>query len=149
MTHARASQLPLRGRVLAVDHGDRRTGLAISDALGITAQPLEAVREADEQKLLARIVELAAEREVERILVGLPLNMDGSEGPRARIARRFGERLAEETGLPVEFSDERLTSVQAGRVLAGRPGKRRRGDTDVVAAQIFLQGYLDRIARQE
>ena len=135
------------GRILAVDHGDRRSGVAISDPLGMSAQPLESIQQSHQQKLVARIAEIAAEREAVRILVGLPLNMDGSEGPRAAAARSFGASLAEATGLPVEFADERLTTVEAERVLAGQPRKVKRERTDVVAAQIFLQCYLDRAAQ--
>ncbi len=134
------------GRILAVDLGDRRTGLAISDALGVTAQPVETIREPDAELLLARIREIAAEREAGRIVVGLPLNMDGSEGPRAKRTRAFGEKLAAATDLPVEYIDERLTSVQAERALAGQPVRRKRERIDVVAAQILLQTFLDRRA---
>ena len=103
--------------------------------------------QSDEKKLVSRIVEIAAERDAALILIGLPLNMDGSEGSRASLARNFGARLAAASGLPVEFADERLTSVQAERILAGRSRAARRKRADVVAAQLFLQCYLDRTGR--
>ncbi|MBN2113822.1 MAG: Holliday junction resolvase RuvX [Acidimicrobiia bacterium] len=132
------------GRVLALDPGTRRVGLAVSDPLGITAQP-HGVLDATDPELLARIGRLAADLGVERIVVGLPVSLSGSEGPAAAAARRFAAEVAAATGLPVELRDERFTSVTAERVLveAGLTGRRRRAVRDGVAAAVLLQSYLD------
>jgi putative Holliday junction resolvase len=133
-----------RGRVLAVDPGSRRVGLAVSDPLGLTAQP-HSVLDAEAPGLIAEIGRLAAELGVERIVVGLPVSLNGSEGPAAAGARRFAAELAAGTGLPVEMFDERFTTVSAERVLvaAGLAGRRRRAVRDRVAAAVLLQAYLD------
>lgn len=133
-----------RGRVLALDPGTRRVGVAVSDPLGITAQP-HGVLDAAEPDLLGRIARLAADLEVERIVVGLPISLNGTEGPAAAAARRFAGEVAEATGLPIDFADERFTTVSAERVLqqAGLPGRRRRAVRDRLAAAILLQAYLD------
>jgi putative Holliday junction resolvase len=132
------------GRVLAVDWGRRRIGLAVSDPLGITAQglpTLEVFESADPVEAVARVVR---DREAGRVIVGLPKNMDGTEGDSAVQARRFGERLRELCQVEVVFWDERLSSVQAGRVLreGSRKERRDKGLRDQVAAQLILQGYL-------
>ena len=134
-------------RILGIDHGSRRVGVAISDALGISAHGLCVLEGADVKVLVDQIRELVHEREVDRIVVGLPLNMDGSEGPQARVVRTFVERLEQHLGgVPVETLDERLTSQQADRILdeMGVRGKRRRERRDRLAAQILLQGWLER-----
>lgn len=132
--------------ILAVDHGERRTGVAISDPLGFTAQPVELIEQPDRRLLIERVKHLVEEHHATKIVVGLPLNMDGSEGPRAEAVRGFGEALARATGLSVEYFDERLTSRQAERILAGRKRADKKKAGDVIAAQILLQCYLDRLA---
>lgn len=136
-------------RVLAIDHGERRIGLALSDPTGTFAMPLEVVE--GEDVLFERIRQLIAEKGVGRIVLGLPINMDGSIGPRARKTMEFGEHLAATFGLHVELWDERLTSVQAEKLLrmGGGSGRRRRALVDKVAAQILLQSYLDSPRRSE
>lgn len=137
-------------RLLAVDYGRRRTGVAGADPLGITAQPLEAV-EGGQETVLARIVALCAEREVDRVLLGLPLNMDGSEGSMAAEVRAFGERLRERTGRPVEFVDERLTSYEAEQQLRGlrrKKDRRDKGRIDAMAAARILADYLESRRRE-
>jgi putative Holliday junction resolvase len=131
-----------RGRILGIDHGDARTGVAVSDPLGLTAQPREVLAERDRARLVEAVARIAEELDAKRIVVGLPVNMDGSEGRRARAAREFGARLARRVDCPVGFWDERLTSVQAERALRALP-RRARAKVDVVSAQIMLQGYLD------
>jgi len=133
-----------RGRVLALDPGERRVGVAVSDPLGITAQPHD-VLNATDPGLLRRIERLAADLGVTRIVVGLPVGLSGVEGPAAVAARSFGAGVGEATGLPVEFYDERFTTVSAERVLvaAGLSGRRRRAVRDRVAAAVLLQAYLD------
>jgi len=132
------------GRVLALDPGTRRVGVAVSDPLGITAQP-HGVLDGADPKLLEEVARLAGDLGAERIVVGLPVSLNGSEGPAAAAARRFAAEVAEATGLPVDLVDERFTSVTAERVLvqAGLSGRRRRAVRDRLAAAVMLQAYLD------
>ena len=133
-------------RVLALDVGDRRIGLAVSDALGITAQGIETyTRTGDLEKDAAYIRSVAEKYRPVRLLFGMPRNMDGSEGESAQNARAFGAELAEKTGLPVDFSDERGTTITAHGFLneTNTRGKRRKATVDAVAATIILQDYLD------
>jgi putative Holliday junction resolvase len=132
------------GRVLALDPGTRRVGVAVSDPLGISAQPY-AVLDAAAPGLLGQIGRLGTELGVERIVVGLPTSLNGSEGPAAAAARRFAGEVAQATGLPVHLLDERFTTVTAERVLleAGLSRGKRRAVRDRLAATVLLQAYLD------
>ena len=134
-----------RARTLGLDYGDRRIGVALSDPLGLTAGPLLTLTRTNWKDDLARLRDLAREHHVERIVVGLPLEMDGSERERGRLARRFMDRVRGATGLPVIAWDERLTTVQAERtLLEGDVSRARRREViDQVAAVILLQAYLD------
>jgi putative Holliday junction resolvase len=130
------------GRVLAIDHGQKRSGTAISDTGRSMAFPDRVFRR--EEDLLGYVRELSDEGRIALVVVGLPLNMDGTEGPRARAVRAFCERVRGATGVPIELWDERLTSVEAAELLAEAGGRRRRGRdiVDAVAAQRILQSYL-------
>ena len=125
------------GRILALDHGTARCGCAVSDPLGTLATPLDAVERPDTRRGLAAIVQLAADREVERVVVGLPLTLAGEEGEQAAAARAFAERLADELDVPVELHDERLTTRLAERTGGG-------SDVDSRAAAHLLESYLAR-----
>jgi putative Holliday junction resolvase len=132
-------------RLLALDIGEKRIGVAVSDPSGTVASPLtvlDAPRTMATGEDLMRLIE---EYEVEAVIVGLPLSMDGSEGPQAERVRRAASRLAGFLRVPVEFADERLSSVQASRALGsgGVTSRRARGSVDKIAASIFLQSYLD------
>ncbi len=130
-------------RVLGVDYGTKRVGLAISDALEITAQPLDVVPLDD---VVAYVKDLAQETEIGKIIVGLPTGLSGGEGESASGARLLGQALGEATSLPVEFLDERFTSRMAESALleSGMKRRNRRETVDKVAAAIILQDYLDR-----
>ena len=132
-----------RGRVLGLDHGSARVGVAVSDALRITAQPLEVVARPG---AVARIAELVAAYEIEEIVVGLPTSLNGTEGPPASAARAFGGEIALATGIEVTYVDERFTTVTAEKVMleAGARRRVRRDSLDKVAAAIILQAFLDR-----
>jgi putative Holliday junction resolvase len=132
------------GRVLALDPGTRRIGVALSDLLRITAQPF-GVLDAGAPDLMARIGGLIEEQEVDEIVIGLPVGLNGSEGPAAAAAREFAAEVAASTGLPVVLQDERFSSVTAERVLleAGVRRSGRKRVRDRVAAAVFLQAYLD------
>jgi len=135
------------GRVLALDLGSKRIGVAISDRSGTIATPLTVVtrsgRPTEDHRRIAAIV---AEEEAERVVVGLPLSLDGSQGPAARAADSEAEALATVLAVPVETFDERLTTVTADRSLreSGMPGQARRQVVDKVAAAVLLQAWLDR-----
>jgi putative Holliday junction resolvase len=134
-----------QGRILALDLGKRRIGLALSDELGITAQGLPTLERTRIRDDLAQLGRLASERNVSLILIGNPLHMNGTEGRQAEHAREFGARLGSVTGIPIEFWDERLTTVEAQRVLrqSGISIEKRAQAVDRLAAVILLESYLD------
>jgi len=131
---------------LGIDHGSKRIGLAISDPSGKVALPAGTLESRGLERDLAAIRRLVEERQVERIVVGLPLHMDGRPGSQAEAAGRFAQRLAEELGLPVDTMDERWTTREAERALqaTGRRGKKKRAVIDSVAAALLLRTYLER-----
>ena len=136
-------------RIMGLDFGSKTVGVAISDALLLTAQGVEIIRRKDENKLrqtLARIEELIVEYEVQEIVLGLPKHMNASEGVRVELTQEFKEKLERRTGLPVVFWDERLTTVAADRIMmeAGIRRENRKEHVDRIAASLILQGYLDR-----
>lgn len=135
-------------RILALDIGDVRLGLAVSDPLGITANPLETYvrKKNDLEADCAYIAALAREKGVEKMVLGLPINMDGTEGPRVEKTREFAACLAMHTDIPLDYQDERLTTVTAERVLIeqGVRREKRKEVIDKVAATIILRCYLDR-----
>lgn len=135
-------------RIMGLDYGSKTVGVAVSDPLGITAQGLETIWRKQENKLrqtLARLEELAAEYQVEKIVVGYPKNMNNTVGERAEKALEFKEMLERRTGLPVVMWDERLTTVEANRTLMEANVRRedRKKYLDELAAVFILQGYLD------
>ena len=132
-------------RVLALDHGTKRIGVAISDELQMIAQPLEFIPAQPAAAALSRILELVQEKDVERIVVGLPRNMDGTYGPAAEKVQEFVAALRAALSIPIQPWDERLTSVQANRSLieAKVRRKQRKEKVDKTAAALLLQSYLD------
>ena len=136
-------------RIMGLDYGSRTVGVAVSDALGLTAQGVETVTREEENKLrktLRRIEELAKEYEVDRIVLGCPKNMNNTVGDRAEKSLEFQKMLEKRTGLPVVMWDERLTTVEAERTLmeTGVRRENRKQFLDQMAAVLILQGYLDR-----
>lgn len=133
-------------RTLGVDVGRVRIGLALADDVLRTAQPLTTLVRRGDARDFAAIAELVREYEVSRLVVGLPLNMDGSEGASARFARAMAEKLGAYLALPVELADERLSSFEAEQRLRDRgvSAKDARGSVDAEAAAVILQGWLDR-----
>lgn len=135
-------------RIMGLDFGSKTVGVAISDPLLITAQGIEIIRRKEENKLrqtLARIEELITEYEVEEIVLGLPKNMNSTEGVRVELTMEFKEKLERRTGLPVHMWDERLTTVAADKAMmeAGVRREKRKDYVDMIAATLILQGYLD------
>jgi len=140
----------MRGvRALGIDFGEKRIGLAISDPGGRVAVPLTTLARRDDRSALAAISEIARREGIERLVLGEPVGLDGVRGPAAARVRRFGERLAAKTGLPLRFVDEALTSVEAAARLrsAGVDPRRAPERVDATAAQILLQEDLDRDGR--
>ncbi len=135
-------------RILSLDVGEKRVGMALSDALGIIAQQLDTLVRRNEESDFKRIREIIEERGVTEIVVGLPLNMDGTAGPKAEEINRFVEKLKAECDVPVKIWDERLTTRQANRLLieADISRKKRKKLDDKLAAQLILQSYLDSIS---
>jgi len=132
-------------RMLGVDYGDARIGLSVSDELETLASPLVTLKSESMRKNIDAVAKVAAEEKVLRIVIGLPLNMDGSEGARASKTRSFGRVLEKVSGLPVEYFDERLTSVEAEEIMesVGVKKNKRKNLVDRIAAQLILQSYLD------
>lgn len=131
------------GRILGLDHGDVRIGIALSDPTAFLASPLGVIK--NSRTAAAEVASLAKEHQVEKIVVGLPRNMNGSFGPAAEKVRAFMQQLKEKTEIPIVEWDERLSTVSAHKALreAGLNGKRRKSVVDQAAAQIILQNWLD------
>lgn len=135
----------MKGRVLCVDYGRSRAGLAVSDPLRTTAQPLEVVSRPKKGSLVQAIADIANDLEVAEIVVGLPLKLDGTSGPAAEAVKQFADALAARVGCPVKLWDERLSTAEASRRMrdAGVDARRQRGVVDKVAAAVILRSYLE------
>lgn len=131
-------------KIMGIDYGDARTGVAISDLLCSIVGSSTVIPSRNTEKAIADIVRLAKENDVGEIVVGLPRNMDGSEGIRAELCREFGRKLGEATGLPIRMWDERRTTVEAHNILSQHNyhGQKRKNTVDAVAASLILEGYL-------
>ena len=132
--------------IISVDYGDVRTGIAICDKLEILASPVCVIEEKDADNLIEKIKTIAEENKAELIVVGLPKNMDSTEGFRAQQCKDFAQQLGEKTGLTVEMQDERLTTVSAHNALnaVNVRGKKRKAVVDAVSAVMILQDFLDK-----
>ena len=136
-------------KIMGIDYGDARTGVAVSDLLCSIVGSTCVVPSRNTEKAIADIVRLCKENSVGEIVVGLPRNMDGSEGPRAALCREFADKLAEATGLKVTMWDERRTTVEAHNILSQHNyhGQKRKNTVDAVAASLILEGYLNSLKR--
>lgn len=134
------------GKYLGVDYGDKRTGLAECDISGLIAGGIGTISEGGMRKTAIKVAQEAEKRSCKKIIIGLPKNMDGSEGPRADVIKAFGALLAELTEIPIDYYDERMTTMVAYRFLGetGTYGKKRKDTVDTLSAQIILQNYIDR-----
>ncbi|MBQ7950764.1 MAG: Holliday junction resolvase RuvX [Clostridia bacterium] len=131
-------------RTLAIDYGDRRIGLAVSDLLGITAQPVGYITVNGDRDAIRQIRGYLTQYDVKRVVLGLPRNMNGSEGDRVEKTRLFAEKMKEEfPDLSFDFFDERLTTVVAQRALIDMNVRKKEGKKDMLSAAIILQGYMD------
>lgn len=131
-------------KIMGIDYGDARTGVAISDLLCTIVGATAVIPSRNTEKAVADIVRMAKENQVGEIVVGLPKNMDGTEGSRAQLCREFAKILRDATGLPVSMWDERRTTVEAHNILSAHNyhGKKRKETVDAVAASLILEGYL-------
>ena len=131
-------------RVMAIDYGDARTGVAISDPSGLLTGFTTVIHSRNRETVLAQLAALCKERGADRLVMGFPRNMDGTEGPRAALYREFAASLEEATGMPVRLWDERRTTVEAHQILSSQNyhGKKRKNTVDAVAASLILEGYL-------
>lgn len=131
-------------KIMGIDYGDARTGIAVSDLLCSIVGTTCVIPSRNEQKALADIVRIAKENAVGEIVVGLPRNMDGTEGHRAQLCREFAAKVEEASGVPVRLWDERRTTVEAHNILSEHNyhGKKRKNTVDAVAASLILEGYL-------
>ncbi len=143
--------MPPAGRVLAIDPGSKRVGVALSDPGGVLATPLLTLPAEPSASLVNRLLAVAASHQVVELVVGLPRRLDGSSGPEAHTASRLAADLRAQSGLPVQLVDERLTSVIAERALLANGSRRARRKelSDRVAAAVILQGHLDSRRRRE
>ena len=131
-------------RVMAIDYGDARTGVAISDAAGLLAGYTTVIQSRDPDRAAEEIAKLARERQADELVMGFPRNMDGTRGPRAEKAEALAELLRSAAGLPVVLWDERRTTIDAHQILfnAGKNARQRKKTVDAVAASLILEGYL-------
>lgn len=133
-------------KVLSVDYGDVRTGIAISDVRGMLASPLCVIEQSYQPKLVDKIVQIVEENKIEKIVIGLPRNMDGSYGYRCDECRSLGDAISEKIDVDIFYEDERLTTVMAHNVLSDNNvrGKKRKQTVDAVSAVMILQSFLDK-----
>ena len=131
-------------KIMAIDYGDARTGIALSDLLCSIVGSTTVIHSRNSEKTLNEICRIAKENDVREIAMGLPKNMDGTEGPRAQMCRVFAMQIEQATGLPVKLWDERRTTVEAHNILSAHNyhGKKRKDTVDAVAASLILEGYL-------
>ncbi len=132
-------------RVMALDYGDSRTGVAVSDASGQITGFTTVIAERNRERAADRVLQLVQEHQPDRLVMGLPVNMDGSEGPRAALYREFADLLTQKTGMQVVLWDERRTTVEAHNILSanGKRMKKHKKNVDAVAASLILEGYLN------
>ncbi|MBE6718257.1 MAG: Holliday junction resolvase RuvX [Ruminococcaceae bacterium] len=132
-------------KIMGIDYGEARTGIAVSDALGLLANGVGNIEERDINRLINKIAEKASELSVEMLVLGNPVNMNGTLGPKSEKVAKLAERLREKTGLPVVLFDERCTTMAAHKFLneTNTRGKKRKGVVDTLSAQIILQNYMD------
>ena len=131
-------------RILGIDYGDARTGIAISDLLCSIVGSTTVIHSRNDEKTIGQILELITQNDVGELVMGLPKNMDGTEGPRAQLCREFAAKLEQAAGMSVNFWDERRTTVEAHNILSAHNyhGKKRKNTVDAVAASLILEGYL-------
>ena len=138
-------------RIMAIDYGDARTGVAISDAMGFLAGFTTVIHSRKSEVVIEELAKIIAEHGVDELVMGFPRNMDGTEGPRADLYREFAARVEERTGMTVNLWDERRTTIEAHQILhaGGKRMKQHKDTVDAVAATLILEGYLTRKRRED
>ncbi len=138
-------------RIMAIDYGDARTGIAVSDATGMLAGYTAVVQGRKAEQVAAEVAQIAKERDADTLVLGFPRNMDGSEGARAELYRTFANLLKKETGLTPVLWDERRTTIEAHDILhaGGKRMKQHKKNVDAVAASLILEGYLTRLRMEQ
>ena len=136
-------------KILGLDYGEARIGVAVSDMLGMLATPLDTISEKDRQKQLEKVLQVIKENNVEKLVVGYPKHMDGTVGHRAQYTEEFAKELSDMANIPYVMWDERLTTVAADRAMmeAGIRRENRKDYVDMIAASLILQGYLDSLSK--
>ena len=136
-------------RIMAIDYGDARTGIAVSDAAGLLTGYTTVIPGRQPERVADEIAKIARERQAEELVMGFPRNMDGTEGPRAELYRAFAALVEEKAGMPVRLWDERRTTIEAHQILhaSGKKMKAHKKNVDAVAASLILEGYLTWKAR--
>ncbi len=131
-------------RILGIDYGDRRVGVAISDELQFTAQPLKLLKRQNDNTLIAEIKDIIVAHNVEKIIIGLPISLDGTYSTQTKKTQKFISRIRKSSDLPIEKWEERLSTLEASKILTGVSKIKKKENIDIISAQLILQGYLDR-----
>ncbi|MED5579709.1 MAG: Holliday junction resolvase RuvX [Nitrospinota bacterium] len=131
-------------RVLGIDYGDRRVGVAISDELQLTAQPLALINRQNDTDLISEIKEITVAHDVEKIIVGFPVSLDGTYSSQTKKTQKFISRMRKSSDLLIEKWEERLSTLEAGKILTGVSKNKKKESIDIISAQLILQGYLDK-----
>ena len=133
-------------RIMSVDYGDSRTGIALCDKNEILASPYDVIKESYQPKLIEKLIDIIEKEKAEKVVIGLPRNMDGSYGYRCDECKKLGEELLKKIDIPLDYQDERLTTVMAHNALSDNNvrGKKRKETVDAVSAVMILQSYLDK-----
>ena len=133
-------------RIMSVDYGDSRTGIALCDKNEILASPYDVIKESYQPKLIEKLIDIIDKENAEKVVIGLPRNMDGSYGYRCDECKKLGEELLKKIDIPLDYQDERLTTVMAHNALSDNNvrGKKRKETVDAVSAVMILQSYLDK-----
>lgn len=131
-------------RILGIDYGNRRVGIAISDELQLTAQPHKLLIRENDENLISDIKEIIHSHNIEKIVIGLPVLLDGSHSSQTKKTRKFISRIRQSSDLPIEKWEERLSTIEAGKILTGTSINKKKENIDIISAQLILQSYLDK-----
>ncbi len=134
-------------RILGIDYGNKRVGISISDELQLTAQPLTLLKRENDKDLITEIKKIISLYEIEKIVIGFPVLLDGTHSKQTKITKKFISLLRKSSDLPIEKWEERLSTIEAGKILSSASKNKRKQNIDIVSAQIILQGFLDKIRK--
>ena len=134
-------------RILGIDYGNKRVGISISDELQLTAQPLTLLKRENDKDLITEIKKIISLYEIEKIVIGFPVLLDGTHSKQTKITKKFISLMRKSSELPIEKWEERLSTIEAGKILSSASKNKRKQNIDIVSAQIILQGFLDKIRK--